>query len=329
MKRGIRGVFYFLAPMGGVVLSSLFLFSTAFADTILLKNDKELKGLVVERHADRIILSTEKGEIPILLSGIKDIRYDDPEQNFMQIGRAYEAEHKYGEALAYYEKAAEVNPNFDEAKAAAAAMKSRFWAATTQGPQSEMEKQNAIYESWGQGKSLDVSPEKEMRKNAKILSQNLGLVIAKKGDWVRVAEAHLKKDAASAGLRRGDRLAAIDGESLRYLNVGVVTLKLTVPADSSFTLEYERDITVRSRTEGKAWKDLGLKLKLEPKGIMVEKVSDDSPAAAAGIKEGDLLTQVNGQSTRYLAIGKVMEAVDSKGAGAVLTVRRSAMLTRK
>ncbi len=111
----VRFVFCFIFS-----LTSFLILSEAFADTILLKNEKEIKGLVVERYADRIILSTEKGEIPILLSGIKKIDYDDAEQNFMQVGRAYEAENKYGEALAYYEKALEANPNFEEAKKAAA-----------------------------------------------------------------------------------------------------------------------------------------------------------------------------------------------------------------
>ena len=89
-------------------MSSLFFCPPLLADTIVLKNNKNLKGLVVESHADRIILSTENGEVPILLKGIKNIQYDSPEQSFMQMGQVYQSEGKYGEALAFYEKAVEL-----------------------------------------------------------------------------------------------------------------------------------------------------------------------------------------------------------------------------
>src|SRR3989338_3099525 len=73
--------------MGGCLLPSLFLCPILSADTIVMKNGKELKGLVVEQHADRVIFSTENGEVPIFLKGVKDIRYDEPAQNFMKIGK--------------------------------------------------------------------------------------------------------------------------------------------------------------------------------------------------------------------------------------------------
>ncbi len=64
--RGInitRRVVYFF--VGGVVLPSLFSCPEIFADTVILKTGKDLKGLVVEEHEDRIIFSTENGEIPV------------------------------------------------------------------------------------------------------------------------------------------------------------------------------------------------------------------------------------------------------------------------
>ena len=329
MKRVIRGCFFVFIAWGGLS-SSLFLLPAAFADTLLLKNGKELKGLVVENHADRVIFSTEKGEIPILLSGIKKIQYDEPEQNFMQIGRAYEAENKYGEALAYYEKAAEVNPNFEEAKKAAAAMKSRFWAATTEGPQSEMDKQQAIYDSWGQGRSPDVAAKKEISQDIKALRENLGLSLIKRGDWVCADEVPSKKDAAIAGLKRGDCLIMIDAESLRYLIPEVVVKKMTTPRFSSFTLEYERQLRIQKESGGNFSKDLGLKLRLGPEGIVAQKVVSDSPSFLAGLKEDDIIAAIDGQSTRYMPLGKVMQIIRNARQGTVtLSVRRSAMLSRR
>lgn len=284
-----------------------------------------LKGLVVEKHADRLILSTEKGEIPILLSGVVSIKYDDSEQNFMQVGRAYEAKNKYGEALAYYDKALEINPNFDEARKAGSAMRSRFWAQSTEGPQSEMDKQQAIYDIWGQGRSPEIAVKKKMSEDVKKLSENLGLTLIKKGDWVYVKESRQKGDAALAGIRRNDRLVGMDADSLRYLGAEVVAKKMIAPRYSSFVLEYERQYRIEKKSGS-----LGLELNLDSEGIVVTKAVLNGAAAQAGVRVGDRVEQINGESMRYTPLGRVMSIInDSKQSSLVLSVRRSAMLTRR
>ena len=58
-------------------IGSLLLFCLPLnADTVQLKNGQELKGLIVEKHEDRIVLNTEKGETPVLKSSIQNILYD-------------------------------------------------------------------------------------------------------------------------------------------------------------------------------------------------------------------------------------------------------------
>jgi C-terminal processing protease CtpA/Prc len=147
---------------------------------------------------------------------------------------------------------------------------------------------------------------------------------------VRIVEAHQKKDGFAAGLRRQDRLVSIDTQSLRYLNADIVAKKMVSPRYSSFTLEYERDYKVEKEAGGKVWNDLGLSLKLEYQGIVVEKVLPDSPAARSGLKANDLVAQVNGQSTRYMPMAKVMEIIRGGGQGSVsLSIRRSVILTRR
>lgn len=326
MKRDKRYCFCFFVT---VLLITHLTTIPASADTIILKNDKEVKGLVVEKHADRIILSTESREIPILLSGIKDIRYDEPEQNYLQVGRTYEAEKKYGEALAFYEKALETNPNFEEARIAAVAMRSRFWAASTEGPQGEMEKKQDIYDSWSKGGGMADAVKKKSIQDATLLKNNFGLTLEKKGDWVRVARVSSKKDADQAGIRRGDRLVAIDGASLRYLSVEVVTKKMISPRFSSFSLELERDIFV-PRKGSSSPDEMGFKINLETKGTMIQKVYSDSAAQKAGLREGDFLVAIAGESTRYMPIQQVDKKIrDASRSPLQLTVRRSAFLTRR
>lgn len=310
-------------------MPSFFIAEKALADTLVLKNGKEMKGLVVEQHVDRVILSTEKGEVPVLSKRIKKIIYDDAEQNFLQVGKAYEAEGKYGEALAYYEKAVQINPNLEEAKTLAAGVRNRFWASSTEGPRTEVETKQLLYDSWGQQKPMDELIQQKEVEQSKKLKEDLGIHLKKKGDWVEISEIDAKKDAWQAGLRRADRLASIDGQSLRYLNEDAVTKKMLTPRYSNYSLEYERDVAL-SKANGSSLKQLGLGLKLEYQGIRVSSVHKGSAAESAGLKNNDLVIKVGNEPTRYMPLGKVLSAIENANtAEALLTIRRNALLSRR
>jgi C-terminal processing protease CtpA/Prc len=311
------------------MLPSFFFCPAVCADTVTLKNGKEIKGLVVEEHADRIILSTEGGEIPVLRKGIKDIAYDEPAQNFMQIGKTYEKENKLREALAYYEKALELKPGFEEAETAAQGLKNRFWASSTEGPRSEVEKQQVLYDAWGSGRSFEELMEKGRAEESSALKERLGIGLEKKGDWVRAASVEFKKDAALAGLKKGDRLVSADGRSLRYLSVDAVTKELLLPRYTSFMLEFERDCQLTKPEGQNRIGALGLDLKLEYQGIVIRSVKSESAAARAGLKEKDLVVKVNNEATRYLPIQKVIRGIEGPDDKTVLTVRRTALLARR
>lgn len=316
--------------MGGCFLPSFFVYTIAQADIILLKNNKELKGLVVERHSDRIILSTEKGEIPILLTGIKDIQYDAPEQNFFQAGKSYESENKLGQALAYYEKALELNPNFEEAKVASLAVRNRFWASSAEGPRNEIERQQAVYDAWerGSGSAEDVIKKKE-KEQLDLLKERLGVTLERIGDWPRIKSLDSTKPAYLVGLRRNDRLVSIDGESQRYLVLESVRKNLLVPRYSNFNLDVDRDCFLKRSDQYARLGDIGLKLKLQYQGVIIQYVQAGGAAELAGLRTQDLLTRVNGVSTRYMPLRDVVRLIeDPKREKVVFTVRRSALLTR-
>lgn len=311
-------------------MPSFFIGKNADADTILLKNRKEIKGLVVETHADRIILSTEKGEIPILLTGIRDIKYDAPEQNFFKAGKSYEAEHKLGQALAYYEKALEVNPNFEEAKMAALGVRNRFWATSVEGPRNEIEKQQAVYDAWEKGTaSAEDAIKKKEIEQTDLVKERLGITLQKTGDWTRIENLDSSKPAFLTGLRRNDRLVSTDGDSLRYMNVETVRKNLLIPRYSNFNLEFDRDYFLKKNDASDRMKDLGLKLVLRYQGVIIQEIKEGSIADTTGLKVQDLLTHVNGVATRYMPLRKVIGLIeDSKQEKIVFTVRRSAMLAR-
>ncbi len=286
-----------------------------------------MKGLVVEKHTDRVILSTENGEVPVMLKDVRDIQYEDPAQDLYELGRAREADEKLGEALAYYEKAVEVNPDFEEAKKAALAVKNRFWATLTEGPTGEVEKQQAIHDRWRAGTAAAPNGAAQA---ARPLRESIGLTLEKRGDWVRLSFVDPKMDAGLVGLKKGDRLLAIDGTSLRYLGLETVTTMFTSPRFTNFTLEIERDLHAEKRPGGRDFAALGMRVKLEYQGLVVHSVKSDGFAERAGVREGDLLTFIGGEATRYMPLRKAERFVQKAAGGRVaLTIRRSALLMRK
>jgi len=292
-----------------------------------MKDGQIVKGLVVEEHEDRFILSTEKGEMPVLRSAVKEVEYDDPAQNFLQVGRAYEEKNRWGEALAYYEKALQLNPDLEDAKKAMVRVRNLFWAQSATGPVAEIERRQSLYETWDKGRFKDKDAAGAPADPA---ADSLGVKLAQKDDWVYLSEAAPKKDAALAGLRTGDRLVAMDGESLRYLSAEAVRPKFISPRYSSFTLEYDRDCKIMKSGFEKSTRDLGFVLKLESRGLVIWRVFPKGAAALAGLKEGDLLVSVNGATTRYLPLKKFMTMLQKNPSDthAVFTVRRSAILAR-
>lgn len=328
----MRGTFIFPAFalwMGGCLAPSFFV-SPALADTVHFKNRNELKGLVVEKHADRIILSTEEGEVPVMLKDIAKIDYDDPAQNFVELGKKSEAENKLGVALAYFEKAVELNPNHEEAKRAALSVRNRFWASNNERPLSEVEKQQVLYDSWGSGRPIEEVTRGRSDEQASALKEGLGLTLEKKGDWVRLANVDSKKDGAAAGLKKNDRLVAIDSQSLRYLSVPVVASKLLAPRLTNCTLEIERDVYVRVPEGDSSLRALGFKLKLEYRGLFVHRVKEDGPAERAGLRDKDLVVRVGDVATRYTPIKKVVALIQNTDEdGVPMTVRRTTLVTRK
>jgi regulator of sigma E protease len=110
--------------------------------------------------------------------------------------------------------------------------------------------------------------------------------------------------AATAGLRPGDRIVAFDNEenpTWRWMNV-VATVKRT----QSIPFVVERDgqrvpLSIRPTVftqDGHEMGDLDFVPDLGVVPIFVDKVTDDSPAAKAGIQPGDRFVALDGQPAR-------------------------------
>jgi len=100
-----------------LLIFSLFAPATgSLADAIYLKDGKEVKGIVVEEYADRVVISTYEGEQMLPKSDIDNIEYDFVEQNLVKLGDRYKERHEFEKAYFYYEKAIKTNPDYKVAR---------------------------------------------------------------------------------------------------------------------------------------------------------------------------------------------------------------------
>lgn len=66
----------------------------------------------------------------------------------------------------------------------------------------------------------------------------IGALIRQRGDWVEISEPYEGTPAARLGLKAGDRLIEIDGQSLHSIGSSKVSSMLKGEADTKFTLKY-------------------------------------------------------------------------------------------
>jgi serine protease Do len=167
---------------------------------------------------------------------------------------------------------------------------------------------------------------------SKDLADSLGLS-TEKGALVNSAEAGTP--AAKAGLKAGDVITAVNGDPVataRELSRKIAGLKPGSKVDLSYlrngrqqtapvelgTLPNDRAAQGEPREE-RSPQQLGLRLGPSDEGVAVVAVDPSGPAAAKGIKEGDVILEVGGQAVSKPADIKAgLDAAAKEGRKAVL-----------
>ncbi|MDD5136859.1 MAG: nickel pincer cofactor biosynthesis protein LarC, partial [Candidatus Omnitrophica bacterium] len=85
----------------GVLLVSFASF--ARADSVITNEGEEIKGIVLEDYKDRIIMSTVSGEKTILKDDIKELYFDEEEDNLIKLAEQAKERRDYIRALTYYD----------------------------------------------------------------------------------------------------------------------------------------------------------------------------------------------------------------------------------
>jgi len=291
---------------------SFFILSFSWADTVYTESGDAIKGLIVEQHHDRIVISTYRGEEIMPKGLIQQIFFDMPEQNYMYLGDIAFEEGDLNMALGFYYKANQMNPDSKEAK-------------------------DAIL------KAMDEQNREELGlSNATtLLYKQLGLKLKKKGDKIEVVFVKEDSTADLAGIKKGDFIDKVWNASVRYMKPQKAARLIMGKPGTAVGLSIQRNIelpvmrdtwlkrvirAVRGRNIG----DVGITLSMEEQGLTAAEIIKNSPAEKRGLREDDLIYEIDYESTRYMPLAHAANLIFYAKAKKVdLSISRELILLRK
>ncbi len=167
----------------------------------------------------------------------------------------------------------------------------------------------------------------------------LGIGVNDVNGQVQVVNVVPGGPAEDAGLQQGDVITSVNGEAVDSAQALVDTISGMAPGDEvtlSVTSNGEtRDVTVtlaerpanldQQNQQGmvqQMFSIFGLNLSMTDQGLQVDSIDENSPFAATDLQEGDVITQINGQSVKDLSfMGNLMSTL-GRGEPIEVTVLR-------
>lgn len=316
MRKIVLAVFFFIyacLPAGR---------DYAFSDTIYTKENKEIKGIITEEYKDRITISTVDGERTLMKSEIRELYYDTEEQNLVKLAEQARERGDYIKAFVYYDKAFKMNPNSKAAKDGIVFLQGYLFKKDMAKKEEDVNRRNE-FETKGAGPITIKTEDEKFNDNLKKLRSTTGIILRSSGGITKIESVTDPSPAYDVGIKRGDVLIDVWGRLVGYLSLPEVVEALLEKTSLETKCTIERKISLRSR-------DMGAEFKMQFDGLTAADVVSGSPAAGAGLRQGDLITGINGQSTRYMPINKALEIIRrSKGATVMLTFRREVVMWGK
>ena len=255
--------------------------ATAYADIVYTTSGDSIKGLVVEEHHDRVVLSTEEGERPILKKEIDEVFYDDAERNYLYLGNQALEIGDFTLAKGFFQKALQIAPEFLEAQDGLHRLEDRRATAANPG-------------------SVPKDP-------AAFLQKSLGLHLAQKDNWIFVEAVESGSLSAQAGFDAGDIFISVWGDSLGFIPLEEAAQVLVGPPGSERKLTIERVVEIR-------WP--GVHLEMGRLGLTVDKLEQGSPAAGI-LAPQDRIVAIGEKATRYMPLEEARRLLDQGRRGGV------------
>ena len=302
----------------------------SFADTVLMRNNEKIMGVVVEEYKDRIILSTVDGEREILRDQIRKIIFDFEEQNLTSLGDFYRDRGLFRKAYYYYSKALELNPDYKRAKEGLNYSGTHIQQTGRIKKLSHIQRLNQ-QAKWEKGISApsELSDSENMEKQIK---SNLGISLKNVKESFEVSGVVLGSPASKAGIHKGDVILAVWGGAISYMSPNEVMEELATPGVMDIQMTFSRRMVIKLPNVSGGYDDhLGAKLSFsEMDGLVVEAVYTGSEAEKSGLKKDDAVIELQGQPTRYMSMQDVIRTINSRrGEGIALNIKRDVVLWKK
>ena len=310
-----RGLLLMISAVFSVSAFHLFY---AYADSIALTDGKEVKGLIVEEHVDRIVVSTFDGEKVLNRSDIKYVRYEEEKMRLLNLAESALNTSRYEQAAYYYRKVLELDPDSTLAKDG---LKIAIGRQLTSGAEIAKEKID-LMRALEQGSSAFKNETAENEKNIREFL-GLGLAIDEKSGACVVKKVSPNSVSSDYGVRKGDILNSAWNTSLKYMTYESVAKELAGPEFSVVKLSLERSVVFDK--EGLP----GLNIGLHKEGYFVKDISGLRGRQKGSIAPGDWLLEVNSASTRYMPYNELQKIVRGADKTVSFLVKKDLYLRRE
>lgn len=316
-------------------MSAVFFFSCASgsgADTLDMKDGSQVKGVVVEDYNDRVILSTADGEAAVMKSDIRELTFDDEETNLIKLAEQAIDRRRYMDAVEYYSWALKINPDSKQAKDGLIFLQLHLYGKERSAMEEELDRKSEADRS-GSYISSAGSYEEELAKAEKALARSLGMAIKTENGVAYIIAVKRGLPAYEAGLRRNDELAAVWGRLVGHMQALDIIGRLIDDSSSEIRCTIGRTINLRVEDSRNPFAGLneiiGASFKIDSEGLKVIRVNKYGPAYGSGLKVGDIITAIDGGSTRYMPFKKVLEKIRGSDGSVKVSISRNTIIWKR
>lgn len=290
-------------------ISIISLSSKGHADTVKLKNGGNIKGIVVEDYVDRIVFSTIDGEKVLLKSDIIDMEYDEPVDNLIKLGDSASRKEYHKTALKYYTMAQEINPSITALNDKIYHTETTIYKTREIRKREYLDLKNEIIS--GQTPSFDtkIDPQEDIRRI-------LGIYVSKKEGRFYIDNIYKRSPFKKAGARKGDAITAIWSKLCSYMTFDELHKIIANPEETMVWVTIERSARLHDNMP------FGAELIMKWEGATIDNILDESAAGKTGLKAGDIIVAINGQSIRYTPLKKVIRLLRKRGPKTNITIQR-------
>jgi len=292
------------------------------SDTVYTKDNKEIKGIIVEEYKDRVLISTVDGEQSLMKSDVKELYYDTEEQNLIKLAEKARDKGDFIRSFVYYDKAFKVNPDSRAAKDGIVFLQGYLFKKDMAKKEEDINRRND-FEKRSAGAVVMKTEEEKFAENINKLREVAGITLDLSTAEVRIESVTIGSPAYDAGMKRGDILIAVWGRFVKYLSLKDVVEMMLEKTSLETKCTIERGISAEA-------KDLGATFKMMFDGMTISEIKNPSPAREAGLMVNDIIVSINGKPTRYMPLKKGLESIkNSKGGVVKFTIRRDLVIWGK